>query len=80
MQTGRDALLAHRPDRNPVLGRCPGNVVGRPDRRGDLYPANQRPERKIDAAVALLTAIGHAMAEGDATMNLDAILAAPVFA
>ena len=63
MQTGRDALLAHRPDRNPVLGRCLGHVVGKADRRDDLYPAKQRPERKIDAAVALMMAVGRAMAE-----------------
>ena len=63
MQTGRDALLAYRHDRNPVLGRCPGDVVGRPDRRGNLYPAKQRPERKIGAAVALMMAVGRAMAE-----------------
>ena len=62
-----------------MLGRCVGNVVGQEDRRGNLFPAKVR-ENKIDAAVALLMAIGHAMAEGDATMNLDAFLAAPVFA
>ncbi len=46
-----------------------GNVVGRPDRRGGLHPAKQRPEQKIDAAVALMKAVGRAMAvyanEGD---------------
>ena len=42
---------------------CVGNVVRKPDRRGDLYPAKQRPERKIDAAVALMMAVGRAMAE-----------------
>ena len=58
-----------------------GNVVGRPDRRGGLYPAKQRPERNIGAAVALMMAIGRAMAEGDAgTVDLDAFLADPVFA
>ena len=35
---------------------CLGNVVGRPDRRGKLYPAKQRPEQKIDDAVALMMA------------------------
>ena len=39
-----------------------GNVVGRPDRRGNLYPAKQRPEQRIDAAVALMMAVGRAMA------------------
>ena len=38
-------------------------MVGRPDRRGNLYPAEQRPGQKIDAAVALMMAVGRAMAE-----------------
>ena len=58
MRSGR---LRH--DGDPVLEWCVGNVVGRPDRRGNLYPAKQRPEQKIDAAVALMMAIGRAMAE-----------------
>jgi hypothetical protein len=56
------------------------NVVGRPDRRGNLYPANQRPEQKIDAAVALMMAVGRAMAEdaneGDLTDFLRHLLIA----
>ena len=80
MQTGRDALLAHRPDRNPVLGRCPGNMVGRPDRRGNLYPAKQRPEQKIDAAVALMMAIGRAMSEDTSEGDLTDFLRNPVIA
>jgi phage terminase large subunit-like protein len=39
-----------------------GNVVGKPDRRGNLYPAKRRPEQKIDAAAALIIAVGRAMA------------------
>ncbi len=80
MQTGRDALLAYRHNRNPVLGRCPGNVVGRPDRRGNLYPAKQRPERKIDAAVALIVAVGRAMAEDANEGDLEDFLRNPVIA
>ena len=53
----------------------------RADRRCNLYPAEQRPGQKIDAAVALMMAVGRAMAEGDAgTVDLDAFLADPVFA
>ena len=60
---------------------CLGNVVGKADRRGNLYPAQARPERKIDPAVALLMAVGRAMAEGDGgTVDLDAFLADPAFA
>jgi phage terminase large subunit-like protein len=36
-------------------------VVGKADRRGNLYPTKQRPEQKIDAAVALMMAVGGAM-------------------
>ena len=47
----RSSRLRH--DGNPVLEWCLGNVVGKADRRGNLYPTKQRPEQKIDAAVAL---------------------------
>ncbi len=80
MQTGRDILRACGHDRPPVLGRCPGNVVGRPDRRGNLYPAKQRPERKIDAAVALIVAVGRAMAEDANEGDLEDFLRNPVIA
>ena len=66
MRSGR---LRH--EGTPVLEWCVGNLVGRPDRRGNLYPAKQRPDQKIDAVVALMTAVGRAMAgdanEGDLT-------------
>ncbi len=55
MRAGR---LRH--DGSPALEWCVGNVVGRPDRRGNLYPAKQRPEQNIDAAMALMMAIGRA--------------------
>ena len=80
MQTGRDALLAYRHDRNPVLGRCPGNVVGRPDRRGNLYPAKQRPERKIGGAVALMMAVGRAVAADAGRPDIGEFVRAPLFA
>ena len=63
-----------------MLGRCPGNVVGRPDRHGNLYPAKQRPERKIDAAVALMMAVGRAMAEDTNEGDLLDFLRNPVIA
>jgi len=56
MRSGR---LRH--EGNPVLERCLGNVVGKADRRGNLYPTKRRPEQKIDAAVALMMAMGRAM-------------------
>ena len=33
-----------------MLEWCLGNLVGEPDRRGNLYPTKQRPEQKIYAA------------------------------
>ena len=57
---------------------CVGHVVGKPDRRGNLYPAKQRPERKIDAAVALLMAVGRAQASDDGAEDITAFLLNPV--
>ena len=75
MRAGR---LRH--DGNPVLEWCLGNVVGRADRRGNLYPTKQRSDQKIDAAVALMMAIGRAMSEEDADKNLSSFLSRPLFA
>ena len=80
MQIGRDTLRAPRHDGSPVLEWCAGNVVGRPGRRGNLYPAEQRPERKIDAAVALTKAVGRAMAEDANEGDLEDFLRDPVIA
>ena len=67
-----------RHDGNPVLEWCVGNVVGKPDRRGNLYPAKQRPEQKIDAAVALMMAVGRAMAEDTNEGDLTDFLRNPL--
>jgi phage terminase large subunit-like protein len=40
------------------------NVVCQPDRRDNLFPEKERPENKIDGAVALILAINRAM-QGD---------------
>ena len=74
----RSGRLRH--DGHPVLGWCAGNVVGRPDRRGSLYPAKQRPEQKVNAAVALMTAVGRAMAEDASEGDLMDFLRNPVIA
>ena len=57
-----------------------GSVVGRPDRRGNLYPAKQRPEQKIHAAVALMMAVGRAKAEDAKEGDLEDFLRDPVIA
>lgn len=69
-----------RHDDNPVLTWCISNVVGgRTDRRRDLYPTKARPDQKIDAAVALMMAIGCAMVE-DQNAGLDGSLSNPLIA
>jgi phage terminase large subunit-like protein len=75
MRAGR---LRH--DGNPVLGWCIGNVVGTEDRRGNLFPTKQRGENKIDAAVALLMAIGRAQAADDGAPDITGFLREPLFA
>jgi phage terminase large subunit-like protein len=67
-----------RHDGNPVLGWCIGNVVGQENRRVNLFPTKQR-DGKIDAAVALLMAIGRAQAsESDGAEDITAFLLNPV--
>ena len=68
MRSGR---LRH--DDYPVLEWCLGNVVGKADRRGNLYPTKQRPDQKIDAAVALMMAIGRPMLEDENEVGLTAL-------
>jgi phage terminase large subunit-like protein len=55
----RSGRMKH--DGNPVLEWCVGNVVGRYDARSNVYPRKSRPEQKIDAAVALIMALGRAI-------------------
>jgi phage terminase large subunit-like protein len=53
-------------------------VVGQEDRRGNLFPTKRR-DGKIDAAVALLMAIGRAQAsESDGAADVTAFLLNPV--
>ena len=73
MRSGR---LRH--DGDPVLEWCVGNVVGQEeDRRGNLFPTKQR-DGKIDAAVALLMAVGRAQASDDGAEGITAFLLNPV--
>ena len=62
-----------------MLEWCLGNSVGEPSRRGNLYPTKQRPEQKIDAAVALMMAVGRAMAADDGQADLMEFLRNPIF-
>jgi phage terminase large subunit-like protein len=74
MRAGR---LRH--DGNPVLEWCVGNVVGKADRRGNLYPTKTRPDQKIDAAIAMMMAIGRAMTDDEDARGLQGFLANPIF-
>jgi phage terminase large subunit-like protein len=74
MRAGR---LRH--DGNPALTWCISNVVGKADRRGNLYPTKSRPDQKIDAAVALMMAIGRAMVEDEQAKGLEGFLTNPIF-
>jgi len=74
MRSGR---LRH--DGNPVLEWCLGNVVGKADWRGNLYPTKCRPHQKIDVAVALMMAIGRAMIEDADAKGLEGFLTNPIF-
>jgi phage terminase large subunit-like protein len=56
MRTGR---IEH--DGNPVMEWSISNIVGRYDVRSNVYPRKQRPEQKIDAAIALIMAIARSM-------------------
>lgn len=61
MRTGG---IAH--NANPVLAWMIGNVVGHYDAKENVYPRKERPENKIDGAVALIMALGLKL-KGDQT-------------
>jgi phage terminase large subunit-like protein len=63
----------------PVLTCCISNVISKADRRGNLYPTKSRPDQKIDAAVALMMAIGRAMVEDEQAKGLEGFLTNPIF-
>jgi len=53
-------ILAERlhHDGNPVLTWCLSNVTAKEDAKENVFPRKERPESKIDGAVALIGAIG----------------------
>lgn len=59
-----DALISdqkiHFPD-NPILKWCLSNVVVKPDKKDNVFPHKERPEQKIDVAIAGIMALGRAM-------------------
>lgn len=59
---------------NPCLNWMAGNVVAKSDAKDNIYPRKELPENKIDGMVALITAIGRAMALDDDTEQFNAYL------
>lgn len=55
----RSGKVAH--DGNGPFAWAIGNVVGQYDARGNVYPRKERPENKIDPAVAAIMALGNCM-------------------
>lgn len=49
-------------DGDPCMAWMMGNVVSKTDRKDNDYPNKERPEKKIDGPVALISAMGRAMA------------------
>ena len=50
-------------DGDPVLTWMISNVVGHQDQKSNVYPRKERPENKIDGAVALIMALGACLRE-----------------
>ena len=65
MRSGR---IAH--DGDPVLAWMLGNVVGHYDAKENVYPRKERPENKIDGAIALIMALGrHMVVKNEPTLD-----------
>jgi phage terminase large subunit-like protein len=64
---------------DPVLGWMMSNVVCHRDAKDNIYPRKERPENKIDGAVATIMALGRAMAETfEDSGDLDGFLNTPL--
>lgn len=50
---------------DPILTWMFSNVVANYDNKDNVYPKKERPENKIDGAIALIMALGRAMVGGD---------------
>jgi len=60
MKAIKSGKLEH--DGDPVLAWALSNVVGHFDNKGNVYPKKERPENKIDPAIALIMAYSRATA------------------
>jgi phage terminase large subunit-like protein len=59
----KERRIHHNGD--PVFAWCIGNVVGHFDKKENVYPQKERPENKIDLAVALYMAMNRWIVRGD---------------
>ena len=66
-------------DGNPVLTWMMSNLIAKVDAKDNIYPRKQNVKNKIDGVVALIMAIGRAMAHEE-TMNIDDFINDPVSA
>ena len=64
-------------DGNPILTWMLSNVVSKIDAKDNIYPRKQKPEQKIDGAVALIMAIGRFMAH-EQKLDLTPFLDDPI--
>ena len=56
-----------RHDGNPVMSWCMSNTVARYDKKDNVFPYKERPENKIDGAIALVMALASATRSKDRT-------------
>ena len=68
--------LHHNGD--PVLTWMMSNVVAHMDAKDNIYPRKERPENKIDGVVALIMALGRALANVEPRQNIDEFLMDPI--
>jgi phage terminase large subunit-like protein len=62
-----------------VLEWCLSNAVGHYTACGNVYPREARPEQKIDAAVALIMALGRTISGQADEPDISAFLDDPIF-
>lgn len=65
----RDGKLEH--NGCPVMTWMMSNVVAKPDKKDNVYPDKEKPAKKIDGPVALISALGRAMAREEADDDFE---------
>lgn len=65
-------------DGDPVLTWMISNVVAHIDAKENIYPRKERPENKIDGAVALIAAVGMAISIEDDSMAFNDMIMNPI--